>query len=186
MHVGWPSDLTYYKLLTDWGSLIGGLFALFAGALAYKSGSVQASATRQAAADQIAAGTRRDRLQARGIVLGIFPELMEMETAHERVRRFFSPNGTSPTAAGSAQGFADAMRIQVPPLMARNVDNFFLIDPGGEALVQIVSVTDQYNRLLDTIAANGNVSDYNHLQGHLQAIELALKEALREVRQLHG
>jgi hypothetical protein len=49
MCMGWPADLTWYKLLTDWGSLIGGFFALVAGALAYFSGKLQANATRQAA-----------------------------------------------------------------------------------------------------------------------------------------
>jgi hypothetical protein len=33
--MGWPADLTWYKLFTDWGSLIGGIFALIAGGLLY-------------------------------------------------------------------------------------------------------------------------------------------------------
>jgi hypothetical protein len=32
--IGWPANLTFYKLLTDWGSLIGGVFALTAGVIA--------------------------------------------------------------------------------------------------------------------------------------------------------
>ena len=55
MNVGWPSDLTAYKLLTDWGSLIGGILALFAGAAAYIAGYMQASATREAARLQVEA-----------------------------------------------------------------------------------------------------------------------------------
>ncbi len=35
MPFGWPQGLTAYKLLTDWGSLISGLFALVAGVIAY-------------------------------------------------------------------------------------------------------------------------------------------------------
>ena len=35
MSIGWPADLTWYKLLTDWGSLIGGIFALIAAGLLY-------------------------------------------------------------------------------------------------------------------------------------------------------
>ncbi len=35
MSIGWPADFTWYKLLTDWGSLIGGgIGALVGGALA--------------------------------------------------------------------------------------------------------------------------------------------------------
>lgn len=35
MNLGLPLDLTWYKLLTDWGSLIGGGFALIAGIVGY-------------------------------------------------------------------------------------------------------------------------------------------------------
>ena len=36
MTLGLPLDLTWYKLLTDWGSLIGGGFAFIAGVIAYQ------------------------------------------------------------------------------------------------------------------------------------------------------
>ena len=49
MIMGWPADLTWYKLVTDWGSLIGGSFALIAGAALYIIGRAQANATRDAA-----------------------------------------------------------------------------------------------------------------------------------------
>jgi hypothetical protein len=35
LSIGWPADLTWYKLLTDWGNIIGGVFALLAGAALY-------------------------------------------------------------------------------------------------------------------------------------------------------
>jgi hypothetical protein len=41
LNIGWPADLTWYKLLTDWGSLIGGVFALRAGAALYIGGRQQ-------------------------------------------------------------------------------------------------------------------------------------------------
>ena len=47
MNMGWPVDLTWYKLLTDWGSLIGGGFALIAGAALYMIGGVQANTVRK-------------------------------------------------------------------------------------------------------------------------------------------
>jgi hypothetical protein len=60
LNLGWPADLTWYRLLTDWGSIIGGCFALIAGGTAYIAGRVQASATRQAAKMQVEAEQRRD------------------------------------------------------------------------------------------------------------------------------
>jgi len=38
MTLGFPSDLTLYKLLTDWGSFLAGILALAAGILAYRAG----------------------------------------------------------------------------------------------------------------------------------------------------
>jgi hypothetical protein len=55
MNFGLPADLTWYKLLTDWGSLIGGVFALIAGAALYFIGRAQIGATREAADKEITA-----------------------------------------------------------------------------------------------------------------------------------
>jgi hypothetical protein len=55
LNMGWPADLTWYRLLTDWGSLIGGGFALVAGAALYIIGRHQVRATTQAADREIAA-----------------------------------------------------------------------------------------------------------------------------------
>ena len=65
--------MDWYKIATDLGSLIGGVFALLAGVLAYVAGWLQARATRLAADRQIAAAAKKDRSQARGIVVGIWP-----------------------------------------------------------------------------------------------------------------
>jgi hypothetical protein len=59
MNMGWPADQTWYRLLTDWGSVIGGIFALVAGGAAYLAGYLQASATRQAAKMQVEAGEKQ-------------------------------------------------------------------------------------------------------------------------------
>jgi hypothetical protein len=64
LNFGWPTDLTWYKLLTDWGSLIGGVFALIAGAALYFIGRVQIRATKEAADKEIAA-TKEAILAAR-------------------------------------------------------------------------------------------------------------------------
>jgi multidrug efflux pump subunit AcrA (membrane-fusion protein) len=58
LDMGWPADLTWYRLLTDWGGVIGGGFALIAGVAAYLAGRAQARAT-QSAADVQAKATRQ-------------------------------------------------------------------------------------------------------------------------------
>ena len=77
----WPTDLTAYKLLTDWGSLIGGALALLAGLIAYIG-------ARQAAAKQVEALAARDRLQAQGIAVAIFPELLKLPVVFENTRKY--------------------------------------------------------------------------------------------------
>jgi hypothetical protein len=51
MEIGWPLNLTWYKLLVDQASIIAGILALLAGILAYRAGRRQA----KAAEDQTAA-----------------------------------------------------------------------------------------------------------------------------------
>ena len=53
MPLGFPGDLSFYKLLTDWGSILAGLLALVAGYLAYRAGGEQADATRKATDRQL-------------------------------------------------------------------------------------------------------------------------------------
>ncbi len=55
MDIGFPQDLTIYKLFADWGSLFAAVIALVAGVIAYLAGVYQARATREAAHMQIAA-----------------------------------------------------------------------------------------------------------------------------------
>jgi hypothetical protein len=47
--LGWPADLTWYRLLMDWGGVTGGGAALIAGGIAYLAGRIQATATTKAA-----------------------------------------------------------------------------------------------------------------------------------------
>ena len=59
-----PTDRNLYKLLTDWGGLIGAVFALIAGVLAYRAGQTQAAATAQASEKSLTAKRGDDALLA--------------------------------------------------------------------------------------------------------------------------
>lgn len=65
--MGWPADLTIYKLLTDWGGLIGGGVALIAGLIAYGASLAQVKATKDAVAS-IAEGLLQTCIQGRGVL----------------------------------------------------------------------------------------------------------------------
>lgn len=65
MHLGLPPDLTWYKLLTDLGSLIGGILALVAGAALYCTGHKQAeAANKQARISDAALKLAQDEFRA--------------------------------------------------------------------------------------------------------------------------
>ena len=64
MNIGLPLDLTWYRLLTDFGSLIGGIFALLAAAALYIIGRRQAKATVEAADIQATATRQAAEQQA--------------------------------------------------------------------------------------------------------------------------
>ena len=74
----------FWQVVDHWQTLIAGGFALVAGGVAYLAGLQQAWAAQHASDDQLGAATRRDRLQARCIAVGILPELLQLEAAHER------------------------------------------------------------------------------------------------------
>jgi hypothetical protein len=76
--MGWPESLTIYKLVTDWGSLIGGVFTLVAGALAYFAGMIQATATRQAAAAELAQENEQNRAEVETLRKSLGLELRQL------------------------------------------------------------------------------------------------------------
>jgi len=76
MSLGFPCDLTIYKLFTDWGSLIAGLLALLAGVLAYRSGVRQADSTRDATEKQLAAQKEQRAVEAENIHAAVRAEVI--------------------------------------------------------------------------------------------------------------
>ena len=84
-------------------------------------------------------------------------------------------------------------KIELTPGLFENRYIFFLVESGGASLQQVVRFTEQYNRLVETlaqqIAANVNSFDppahQQDLFGHLGAIRMALDDAIREIAPLH-
>jgi hypothetical protein len=186
----WPPDLTTYKLLTDWGSLIGGMLALLAGLVAYIG-------ARQAAAKQIAAMAARDRLQAQGIAVAIYPELLKLPTVIDNIRKHLDQiiaqlAGKQPGqfVAGNLQISAS---IMMPAMLGRSIDLLFMLgESAGPACLQLVGLMLQYDALIQEITARMMMLNANqwaegvrHLQDHLTLLDSVVAKCEHDVRPIH-
>ncbi len=192
-----PPDYTgFLKLLYDWQTALAGAAAILGGIAAYVAGRIQAGATREAAKSQITAMTRKDRLQAQGIVLGVYPELLEVKVLYERASHVMEQWSLIPSRTINVTNVVPRIRdakIQLPFLLSRNIENFFLVEPGGASLQQLVTFTLQYNGLVDTLAQQitDHVNSFDPaahqraLSGNLKVIGIVLEHAIREVRPIH-
>jgi hypothetical protein len=124
--MGWPADLTWYKLLTDWGSIIGGVFALIAGGTAYIAGWVQARATQQAAEMQVQADQRRDEREVDALRKSLATELRQLIgqalAAHNSLKRLVTTATTdSPITARMVESSSRVPAAVVYPGSAHKI-----------------------------------------------------------------
>jgi hypothetical protein len=199
--MGWPADLTWYKLLNDWQTIITGGLAIFAaiigGGITYRAGVVQANETRESAKRQIAAMNRKDRLQARVIAVGISPELLQLERAHGKAQQVIRhlPASISDFAIGRkiAESIREA-RIEIPPILSRIVDQLYILgEPAGPTVLQLVSGTLQFNHLIEKLMQQvsenpnsfGPPKHQKDLSAQLRLIGHLIAEAQQEIEPLH-
>ncbi len=131
-------------------------------------------------------------MQARGIVVGVYPELLEAREEHKRVMEAVNQRFPRMGWMTIVQAIQSA-QMEVPPFLSRSVDNLFVVDPGAASLIQFVSYTLQYNRRIrdvaQRVAQSPGVSDppdmRDELSGDLKLIAIALEDAIREIRPIH-
>lgn len=186
-----PDYTGFWQLLYDWQTIITGALAIIAaliGALAaYSVGNSQLSAAK-----------KKDNLQARCLAVAIAPELLQMRVAHERATKTISE--TFPLA--KSQGWATAgtvelirsVQIDVPPLLNRSTEQLYLLESAGPSLLQMISVTHQYNMMVMALSKQigFNVDTFDppahrrDLSGQLNVIETNLAEAEKLIEPLHA
>jgi hypothetical protein len=117
-----PPDYTgLCKLLYDWQTLI-------AGALAIAAAIIGAIAAYLVGHAQITAAKQRDRLQARGIVVGVHPELLQLQVLHDRASKVMAQWSAVEKRTMNTMSLVPAIldaQIPLTPLLSRNVDNLF-------------------------------------------------------------
>ena len=189
-----PDDRNLYKLLTDWGGLVGGVFALIAGLVAYRAGQHQAKATLDAARDQIAADVEKDRSQAHALAVAIYPELLlvgqkieraeKIITANYRTNDEFSNNFNLFT--GNRRTFGE-LKVVEPPLIRENGHRLFVMGEAGATIFQLLGVILQYNRMVETLVTQATKGDagVDDLFGHLAVMKALVELAEQQIRPIH-
>jgi hypothetical protein len=139
---------------------------------------------------------RRDRLQARGIAVAIYPEILKLENTIPNVREALNTlklrdrDLAGQSVSASVQLSA---RIEVPPMLDRNIDRLFMLgDVAGPACLQLVNVLNQYNALVDEIVARIAVMNVrvwteaiDHLEQHIALLNSVVAKCKHEVASLH-
>jgi hypothetical protein len=143
-----------------------------------------------------ASDRRRDRLQARGMAVAIYPELLKLEITIEDTRQNLHEVKAQ---AGKLVGQSVAASVQVggyietPPMLDRNVDKLFLLgERAGPACLQLVGMLQQYNALVEAIAVRIVVMNatqwaeaVQHLEEHLTLLTGVVAKCAAKVQPIH-
>lgn len=84
-------------------------------------------------------------------------------------------------------------QIELPPILNQSIQQLYLLEDTGAHLLQMTSVTFQYNQLVKNLSENiGNNIDrfdppahQESLSGHLRVIEKNIADAERLIEPLH-
>lgn len=123
------------------------------------------------------------------------PELVEVKGAYERAQLAIndhsaaSARGTPITPLSVLLG----VQIEIPVFLDRNVDQLYILgEPIGPTLLQLISASIQYNKLVNSIAnqsaqlGNSWPNDQTeNLRNHLKVIGILIDLAFHEINQIH-
>jgi hypothetical protein len=134
---------------------------------------------------------RQAHLRARGIATAILPDIAEMASDFSTARiPLMTAALSGPDAAIAA---FHAARVEIPPLLMRNVDNLYLLgEPAGPTCLRLVSTMQKYNNALRSYAALGDDRQaiWSIIMGSIdkqtKTIEPLLAQAQQHVAKLLG
>jgi len=144
-----------------------------------------------------AAERRRDQLQARGIAVAIYPELLKLQVTVGYVKKglqqqkALAGNLVGQSVAASIQELA---QIPMPPMIDRNIDRLFMLGGvAGPSCLQLVGSLLQYNTLVEEFAArmmSMNAEQWTsrvpYLEENISLVSKAIEKCEREVWPIHN
>jgi hypothetical protein len=180
--MGWPADVTVYKVLTDWGGLIGGGAALIAGLIAYAASLAQVRATKEAVKSQLKADQEKSSEEVeifrRSIAIEIRQMIGQALAAHLGLARLLS-EGRAPITSRMLEGSFINFTPIIYPAVAGKIASL-----GDEAM----DVAITYNAIAiardssKRLSQSRNPDDLNQI--NVAAIAEVLLHACRQGREL--
>ena len=139
---------------------------------------------------------RRDILQARGIAVAVYPEILKLPTTIQQAREYLKAAASSnPGFAGQmiAASLQAASTIALPSMLERNIDRLFLLgDTAGPACLQLVAIIEQHNDLAADIASRAVMmrpeqwpEAYGHLRDSLDLLAAVIAKCEHELAPIH-
>jgi hypothetical protein len=139
---------------------------------------------------------KRARLELRGIVVAIYPELGMLEVTARSVRnRLDTIKEQFKGQVGQSIAATVQMNtvIAVPPMLDRYTDKLFLLgDIAGPSCVHLVRMILQYNSVADSMASRVAVLNADewpeaigHIEKHLGLLDKIIAKCKQEVQPLH-
>ena len=139
---------------------------------------------------------KRARLELRGIVVAIYPEIGMLEVTSRSVReRLNTVQAHYKGQVGQAVAATVQMStiISVPPMLDRYTEKLFLLgDVAGPSCVHLVRMVLQYNAVADAMASRivaMNADEWpeaiGHIEKHLDLLDKIVAKCQQELRPLH-
>jgi hypothetical protein len=139
---------------------------------------------------------KRHRLQAKGIAVAIYPELLKLCEIVGTARKWLGElarvevAALGPSVALDVQNLAS---ITLPMMLERNIDRLFLLgEPAGQVCLQLVGVLAQHNDLVQSIATRVFMMTpvqwdeaIQHLDDHLKLVGDVVERSSQCVQPLH-
>jgi hypothetical protein len=142
-----PLHTDLWGILYDWQTIIAGILAIVAAAIgaraAYSIGNAQITSAKQ-----------KDRLQAKALAVTILPEIIQLRVDHAAAMSIISEDVRkirSTDANNNVANMVSRATIEVPPVLSRSVEQLYMLQDAGAALIQLYSVITQYNSLIRRI-----------------------------------
>jgi hypothetical protein len=138
---------------------------------------------------------RRDRLEAMGLAVAIYPEIdklrISLDDRRQRLRAIKVDLGNQPGQFVGAN--INSMQIEMPTMFDRNIDRLFMLGAkAGPSCLQLVNVLLQYNTFVNEISQrtmmlgpNQWANGLDQLDEHLTLLSGVIVKCECDVRPLH-